>query len=431
MRKSLASSIGFFLVLQSSYVCAMVVDSRFVPLMQKPFYSVPDCPSHGVVSLFAATANESLLQNDKFTGIPEIYGVINTSSGLTEHSALDLNILGRALEAVGKTNPLGDLKGLSLPYRQEGAMHAQGALCAYHQALDEHFSVGASLLFMRFLSTQRFYLDTGAIKISQPAVDFVETIDRDRREMFEELNLKAPVSDQTGMGDVDLYVRIGKTWDYKLKCKAIKFGTKIGVLAPAGSSREIFSPASVSFGGDGHWGMYTAMDFESEVKEYWKVGLLAWAGKRFSKVTQQRLSVAGEPMIFGAMLGNVKVNPGFTGSISPYVTLENLRAGFGMRVQYTLTKHASDTWSVLCKNVEGVEPFSVTYRGNKYLLGEYISRWASDYLSIDAFYDFGHARADRSFDPFFFVSCDIPIDGIVANGVPRMYKVSLGIDISF
>lgn len=430
MRKSFSSSLVFLVSMQSSFLGAMIVDSRFVPLLQKPFFSVQGEPSHVSASLFATTANEAFLQNDKFTGIPEIYGVINTSSGMTEHSSLDVNVLGQALEAVGKTNPLGELKGLSLPYRQEGKMQAQGTLFAYYQALGDYVSLGASALFMRFLSTQRFYLDPAAVNVSQPALDFVDVVDKARREMFEELGLKAPVSDQAGVGDFDLYLRIGKTWDYTLKCKMLSYGTKFGVLVPAGQSRNIISPASVPFGGNGHWGLYTAMDFEAEVKEHWKVGLLAWVGKRFARVTHQRLSVGGEPVIFGAMTGDVNVNPGFTGSFSPYVTLENLRAGLGVRAQYTLTKHAHDQWKVLCKSSD-LEPYSLRSCGKNYLLGEYISRWASDYITLDAFYDFGSARTERSFDPIVFVSCDIPLDAIVANAVPRMYKVSLGLDISF
>lgn len=430
MRKSFSSSLGFLLGLSCSFVNAMIVDSRFLPLLEKPFFSVQGQPSHVSASFFAAAADQALLQNDKYTGIPEIYGVINTSSGMTEHSSLDVNILGQALEAVGKPNPLGELKGLSLPYRQEGKMQAQGALFAYHQAIGDYVSLGGSAMFMRFLSTQRFYLDSAAVNVSQQALDFVDVVDKARREMFDELGLKAPVSDQAGVGDFDFYLRLGKTWDYVLKCKTLSYGTKFGVLAPAGQSNNIFYPTSVPFGGNGHWGLYTAMDFEAEVKEYWKVGLLAWVGKRFARETPQRLSVGGEPTVFGAMTGRVKVNPGFTGSISPYVTLENIRAGLGLRVQYTLTKHAHDQWKVVCKSND-LEQYSLKSCGKNYSLGEYISRWASDYITLDAFYDFGNARAERSFDPIIFLSCDIPVDAIVANAVPRMYKVSLGLDISF
>jgi hypothetical protein len=430
MRKSLSSSLVFLLGLQCSFVSAMIVDSRFIPLLQKPFFSVQGCPSHVSASLFAAMASESLLQNDEYTGLPEIYGVVDTSNGMRKHASLDVNVLGQACEAVGLANPLGELKGLSLPYRQEGKMQAQGGLFAYHQAIGDYVSLGGSVLFMRFLSTQRFYLDTASVNVSQQALDFVDVVDKARRDMFNELGFKAPASDQSGVGDFNFYLRIGKTWDYTLKCKSLSYGTKFGVLAPAGRSRETLSPASVPFGGNGHWGMYTAMDFEAEVKEYWKVGLMAWVGKRFARVTPQRLSVGGEPMIFGVMGGKVKVNPGFTGSVSPYVTLENIRSGLGMRVQYTLTKHAHDQWKVLCKDND-VEIYSLMSHCKRYSLGEYVSRWASDYITLDAFYDFGSARAERSFDPILFVSCDIPVDAIVANAVPRMYKISLGLDISF
>jgi hypothetical protein len=265
MRKSLSSSLVLLLSLQCNFVEAMIVDSRFIPLLQKPFFSVQGQPSHVSASLFAATADESLLKNDKYTGIPEIYGVIDTSNGMREHASLDVNILGQALEAVGLPNPLGELKGLSLPYRQAGKMQAQGTLLAYHQALGDYVSLGGSALFMRFLSTQRFYLDTGSNNVSQQALDFVDVVDKARREMFNELGLKAPVSDQSGVGDFDFYLRLGKTWDYTLKCKTLSFGTKFGVLAPAGQSRSQISPASVPFGGNGQWGMYTAMDFEAEV----------------------------------------------------------------------------------------------------------------------------------------------------------------------
>lgn len=423
MRKSLSRSIGLLFVVHSCFLQAMIIDSRFVPLLWKPFFSVQGRPSHVMPSLFVTTASQALLQNDSITGIPEMFGDINTSGGMYQHAALDVNALGQALELVGKPNPLGDLAGMMIPYRQEGKMQAQGAMMVYQQAIGDLVSVGGSCLFMRFLSTQRFLLDKSSVNMSHTTIEDAVAIDVARRAMFQELGLTQPVSDQAGVGDFDFYLRLGKTWDYSLKCKSLTFGGRAGLLAPAGQSRNIFSSASVPFGGDGHWGMYLATDFEAEVKEYWKVGLLARVNKRFARASRQRLSVAGEPTIFGALLGNVKINPGFTGLISPYAELDNIRAGLGVRVQYTMTKHGKDTWTILCKDVPSLNP--------GVCLEEAVSRWSSDYITLDAFYDFGSMKAERSFDPTMFFSWDIPVDMLVARGIPRMYKVSLGMDISF
>lgn len=423
MRKSLLGGIGFLVIIHSCFLQAMIIDSRFIPLLWKPFFSVQDRPSHVMPSLFITTASRALLQNDRITGIPEIYGNINTSGGMYEHAALDVNALGQALEIVGKPNPLGDLKGMALPYRQEGKMQAQGCMFVYQQAIGDLFSVGGSGLFMRFLSSQSFMLDKNNVNMSHVSLEDAAAIDTARREMFDELGLSAPISDQAGMGDVDFYARVGKTWNYMFKCKSLTVGARLGGIAPAGRSRNIFASASVPFGGDGHWGMYTAFDFEAEVKEYWKVGLLARVNKRFARTKRERLSVAGEPVIFGALLGNVKINPGFTGMISPYVELDNIRAGLGVRVQYTLTRHAKDTWTIVCQD-QPIQNVGVC-------LEEAVSPWASDYITLDAFYDFGSMKAERSFDPNLFFSWDIPVDMLVSKGIPRMYKVSLGIDVSF
>ena len=54
------------------------------------------------------------------------------------------------------------------------------------------------------------------------------------------------------------------------------------------------------------------------------------------------MPIADEPSNFGVVIGDARVNPGVTFMFAPYFSVENLREGFGARLQYTLSVHGED-----------------------------------------------------------------------------------------
>src|SRR3990167_3949314 len=405
---------GLFSIVFVSSSCAMVFDNQFFPLLQKPFVTVEGRFSHFAPSFFVTTASSAFGKNEEEIGLPEIYGTLDQ-----QQNVFDLGVLAKAIDTAQKPNPIADLIGAKIPYKLDGKIQAQGLAFAYRQSLyKDIIAVGVDFFFMRVNSRQDFFLNKN--NASASITDLGEReLDEARRKAFDTLCLLKNCSDQVGIGDVDAYFRIGKVWDYTLKFKKIDAGLRGGILIPSGQERELNSPASVPFGGDGHWGVYGAIDAEFELKEDMKAGFLVRVSKRFANTRTRRVTVEGEPYIFGALIDSFEVNPGPTFVFSPYVALEHIRKGLGARINYTLTKHFKDTWTDK-RNKPSDNKKLVPVKLSEI---EALSSWGSDYFTLNVFYDFGKVKVKRQFEPIVMVAWDIPSMIFVSERIPKTHKV--------
>jgi hypothetical protein len=384
-------------------------DNRFIPQLQHPFITVEDRPSHGAFSLFFATADNAIGEHEDDVGIPELFG------------KYDLRDLAKAVENVCSytTSPLSEeFRGKELPWTVHGKIQAQGLDLAYQQAVNDWFSFGFDWFLMRVESRQMFYFQRkDAFTRAQEL-----KLDEERRMIHEKLCLRSDHSKQVGMGDMDAYIRFNKSWDYTLKFRHVDLGFRIGALLPIGQAQINNCPASIPFGGNKHFGMYISADTELELKEDWKFGMMARLSKRVSKTALHRMPVGCEPSIFGGVVGCARVCPGVTFNFAPYFSMENVREGLGFQIQYALTIHDNDSWT--------------DERVNKKIpvkLGEVCekSEWASDYFSLNVFYDFGKMKVTRGHEPIVRFACDIPAAVVVGKGMSKTYKVSLGLEFNF
>lgn len=392
-------------------ISAMVYDNRFIPLFARPRIIIDGKQSFFATDFFMATGSKAIERADSNIGIPELYG------------KFDQGRLADAIIATGQPNLLRtDWLGKEIPWNVEGKIQAQAAVFFIHHRLNNWLGIGADWSFMRVNSTQEFFLNCPNLKLGPG--DLLE-IDQERRAMFTEIGLQRNHCAQLGFNDVDCYLYFGKMWDYTLKLRRIDIGGRLGVLIPSGLTREINNPASIPFGGNGHWGSYVEFDGLFELKEDLKAGLMMRLSKRFAKTKCERISVKGEPYIFGAATGTVDINPGITFVFSPYVMLENLRQGLGLSVQYYLTIHQQDTWKNIHSNVIQNEPCDIITHIEK------LSQWGSDYFSLNVFYDFGKEKAVRSLDPILSLKWDVPATFFVSKNISKTNRVSLGVECAF
>jgi len=211
-------------------------------------------------------------------------------------------------------------------------------------------------------------------------------------------------------------------WEYTLKFRRIDAGLSLGILMPTGVTQELNNPASVPFGGNGHWGFYVSADALLELREDIKTGVLLRVSKRIANTKVRRMPAAGEPQIFGTVVGPARVNPGSTFIFSPYFALENLRKGLGISVYYTLTSHREDKWTD--KRPDQTVPVELNQVND-------LSSWGSDYVTLNVFYDFGKEKVQRSVDPIISFRWDIPASLFVTKRVVRTHVVALGIEFAF
>lgn len=405
-------------------VQAMVFDNRYFPLIQYPWITVPCRESHASGDFFITTASRAADIAERDIGIWALTGPFDQAQ------------LAFSMQTVGLFNPLPpDFVNGELPWIMHGKLQTQGFAFWYVQELGACFSAGILGLIMRSNSTIDFKFDiaNASSKVGITDDSQIFFLDDIRRQMLAELNLSCNHVHQHGFGDLEAYVRWSGYRAYSFKLRNIEYGLRIGLLIPTGVKRNIFEPASVPFGGNGHWGLYVSGDTEFEVKEDWKVGVLLRLSKRFTRTSIQRMPLfvlppngktesSSEPQIFGVITGPAQVDPGFTQVFAMYGQWEGLREGFGVRLQYTLINHDKDTWTD--KRVDKTDKVNIKSIENH-------SRWASEYVTLTGFYDFDKTAQERGHKPIVRASWDIPFTLLVAHRFVKSFKISLGLEFNF
>jgi hypothetical protein len=389
---------------------ASFFDNRYFPPFERPFVTVECRPSHASLDIFGLSSSRAWGVGGKLISLPELQG------------ELDQVQWAQSFVRAGLPNPLRpEWQFDKLPWNMDGKIQAQGLVAAFRQQIVPWLSIGFYALVMRVQSHFEFFLKKSDIQMNFTEGDIIE-IEELRRIMSQTIGLCSDNSRQAGVGDIDLYLRFGKVWDYPYKFRRIDAGLRLGVLIPTGQRAHINFPASIPFGGNKHWGIYICSETEFELKEDWKFGMWFLASKRFKRTQVERMPLGQEPLFLGLAVGDATVYPGFSFVFTPYFSLENVREGLGLRVQYTLTKHAQDRWLD--------ERFGTTVPVNIKAV-EDVSSWTSEYITLMAFYDFGKTKACRSFEPIIRIAWDIPQELIAAHRVAKTHKISLGIEFNW
>lgn len=402
------------ILLQSiASVHAMVYDNRFFPLFQRMFPRTLEKPSIFIPDLIFMLGHNATLDNEETIGIPEVFG------------KYDLNNLIEAVVLLGKPNPLigtplAQFIGRDIPYNLHGKIETQGFALFCEKAINCFWSCGVSCFAMHVFSRISFTLAQNSLQLTpEQAVE----LDNIRRSIQECVGLQAPKWSKFGFSDIDLYIRVASIWEYCYKMRRINAGLRAGALIPSGQVREKNNPASVPFGGNGHWGVYGALDLELEIKEDWIAGAYFRFSKRFTKTQAERAPIAGEQPLFGALCAPLRINPGLTWVACPYFSLEDIRDGLGVRAQYTLVFHADDIISD-ARRENRVPEVQLKQINN-------VSEWTAEYLTATVFYDFAKVRWKKWYAPTISLMWDIPVQFFLSERVSKTNRISLGILVNF
>lgn len=407
MQKQWYNNFFFAFFFGSSFLCAMVYDNRYMPLIERNVCWHDRGTSQLSVRFVGDSGERAFLRgDDQDHNLPEIMGVF------------DQNVLSDAMNKLGIPNPLPTAwQGLEILWNTDGKIQMQGLFFEGHHAIYGLLSTGYSFGLMHVRSYNSYFYNRSSLLLS--SADKIR-LDTFRREMFEAIGVSGGSFGKTACSDIDWYLRLGYDWDYFLKFRRIVVGGRVGVLIPSGPARDQAYAASIPFGGDGHWGIYGALDTLFEVKEDMKAGLLLRLNYRFPREKMLRIPVFTEPQPLGALCGPVVVHPGVTGIIAPYVLLENLHGGLGVMVQYTLRVHQKDRWKVeLCNATSDIERL------------ERRTMWSSDIITLDVFYDFGKEKRSKLYDLFVYARWDIPYKLFASERSAKTYQISCGMGCSF
>lgn len=407
--------VSFFIVLLLSFEAfSNVYDNRYLPLYKRPFTKEAEQKySRFGAGLFVASADSAMSMHGEDVMIPKLFGDYNMEN------------IGKALVTLGRPNPLPyEFQSISLPWDISQNINAQGVSLLYDQHIYKYLYFGASLMFMRVCSNFSFIFNKGESGLNRTGSGYSDIYDY-LYKMNCAVGAVSNSFNKFGMGDMDAYIRIGNIWDYLYKMQRIDAGFRLGVLIPTGVERYLDMPSSIPFGGNGHWGIYGEIDTELGLKDDMRLLLMLRLSKRFSQIRDQRLPVAQEDPLYAPLIAPVKVDPGYTVVFAPQFWWQNLRAGFGLRVGYTMVYNSGDCWTDCRSEIERENvPADIG-------LANCCASWGNDYLNLSGYYQFFDEVDNKRFSPTISLNWDWPVFFFVGKCSAKTQCVSLGLDVIF
>jgi len=414
MVNKLTKMVWLFMLSSLVMPCvAMVYDNRHFPLLDKPILRRDEYCFFMRLQPFFMTGDKSWPASSDGNDV----GLFDIT-GMYKQQTLDT-----ALQDLGITDqPLipPHLEPLNLLWRLNGKLEAGGLAMRWFYTLSPNWEIGGSGLLMGartsfnpLLLDEALRLESGDIRDVFEANDQAFSLDSIERLLWS----------NTGLGDFDLYLRLGVLRHYYLKFKTFDMGIKVGMIAPVASRREITIPGSLPFGGNGHWGIYGDFALDTELREDFFAGFNMRLIKRFARDQELRIPVAGEPQLLGALITEGRVDPGLTYVFSPYVALTGIRDGWGAQMSYSLIMHWEDTFTNL-------RPFGQRPPIDFQAL-QNLSEWNSEYLSFSLLYDFAYNKECRDwYTPMIYLDVDIPLPFRIvgSKNSNKTYGVSLRIE---
>ncbi|HBL98528.1 TPA: hypothetical protein DDZ86_02700 [Candidatus Dependentiae bacterium] len=308
------------------------------------------------------------------------------------------------------------------PYEMGGCLHGMGLAFNAFWPFCDHFGLGARTALMQIDTALELLPDMHMFEnISQGPGDERELI-LIRERIHQAMGLVPPVYSSFSASDTEIYGKLYTVRDYEYKCQYIDAGIALGAVLPTAQRRDINNPASIPCGENGLWGLFVEGNVDATLKENWWLSVLLRFQQCLPQTALHRMPVDKEPANYGALIGPARVKPGFTLVFSPYLMFENIRAGLGLRLGYTLVRHFRDCWTD-CRKDRTI-PANLETLNND-------SVWGIGHVHCGMFYDLAHGRRKHALMPIISLTVDIPVDWFVSERAMKTYGVSLAVESYF
>lgn len=460
--------------------------SRYFPLLESNVtvhLGKPKKNTFAIDSIYT-TASTAFKRGGGTAGFPELWG------------EYDLDQVVKSLNAVQATNPAyvnpiekitgaTDLIDKTLKFRVDEKMKSVGFAFAYtHWFFDHKCFVGAWVPVMHMQGMTRYHVRQGSLleagrvtgrinpfmqmgmrdteglegaalrqaqeenriaeeynkmeqaRYNQEVRKLDLLVDKIRRETHQYIGFHDNAWSAGGFGDVDFFLGYHYYLDHEFLMRSLNILPKVGVLIPTGIRRDRNNPSSVPLMGDGHWGMYGQVHAQFELKQDLRVGLFASGNYQFARSKEERISYFKEPAIFSAVKGTLRVRPGATAMIAPYIILENITEGLQLVAKYTYLRHAADSVKDVRPDKSVASYLTQTAGGgvtqeeitNNIAHKKNLTKWRSHYITLQLMLEGNQALAKWNLKPNFYVNYDIPFGG---NGISKTHQVTVGAALNF
>ena len=393
--------------------CKGAIDNRFLPLFNFDYQHQVGRRSVLNSNLFFTYAHDGYIDLTGSTPLPELFG------------KYDMIQVAESLVAVGRPNPMPTswLAPSSLIWRMQGKIQSTGIWLGWEQYLGKDIALGGRMPFMH-IDSQLEFLQTPELRRSLGlGIDGAANLYNVLSQVNQELGFSSYEWRGTNFGDLDLYLRWGTVHDYILKCKHVDVSLKFGALIPMSDQVVLDNPSWITYGYYNHYGVYFEGDFNFEIKDDWKVGFWLNGTQRLAKTQLRRIAAGKELPQWGAMVGEVFVDPGLTIGFAPYAWLENIRDGLGVRASMRFIWHEQDYWRDARKadNLVAAQLAQVIK----------VSSWSAEFFTVGLVYDLQQNVDYARYAPYLYADFDMPMGIFGADLSAKAYRLSLGFEFNF
>jgi hypothetical protein len=408
--------VSFILFCISSSMHAMVMDNRYFPWLPHVYNGTDSRHGCLYVEPFFITASAAWKTmpsvREREFGYPNLQGT------------LDYAQLAQALVMDGMENPIPAQWQYANPFPVDmpGTFEGQGLSLAGYVPVHKHIGIGGSVFFLRLVAQANLIPGADAVtKLNLTAAGNQAQFNQ-LTQTFESLvNTQDGYWNQTGVSDIDLYIKAFDVREYVYWCRKIDKSVVLGLLIPTGVQASQNFIGSIPFGGNGFWGWYFSPKVEVELKEDWKAGFEWRIEKRIGKTIQHRICIGQESNLFAPVQGPLYIDPGYTAALVPYIALENMREGLGISFKYSYIIHEKDYFKDM-RDVQTPAANFINMIKN--------SRWAQEYATLELLYDLSF-KHNWTYKPLCTLTWDIPLNVMGSRGASKTTRVAVGLTVDF
>jgi len=305
---------------------------------------------------------------------------------------------------------------------------------------------GASLAFgvafplIQIQSSNQYELDKGEASftdIQQGDAATESKAEQLRSELFKQIGLADNVWDHSGLGDIELYLGIKSHTEYYLRLRSMDVGMLVGLIFPTGLQKHHAYPASVSFGLSSV-GLSLQSNIDMGLKDYLHVGLNSGLLLVPPKTLELRVPVYEEPAAYSPLRAEVRVSPGLTFWLNPFITIKNIANDLHVTLNYSMVMHNEDespadgqspvVRSVFSRNVDVPNGVLESERNDAIRKIKELSAWSSRTLGLTLTYEPYQTKHEMMFNPYFNIGFQYAHNG---SNIPACHQLTASICLQF
>ena len=338
---------------------------------------------------------------------------------------LDLYKVNKALDVVHISSPmpLDWQNGSEFMVDFDSLIQAQGAAASFYLPVTDHIGIGAGVGVCGVHAeanakpsddvVSRFLIDSSGSKLKfATMLAGYENV----------LGTHAGFWSDKGVSDIDLFVRLYDVQEYVWRCKQIDAHVSFGAIIPTAHEEVFTHVASIPLGGNGFFALYLEPQLQIELYQGLTLNLSSRIQKPLSRTKNIRIPVHFESQNFAPVQGDVKVCTGTLFNFSASLMFDNIRAGLGAGMQYSITKYNGNWYEDMRQDK------SIVLDGFGSLITQ--SSWVQEYIAARVYYDISYER-NWDYHPTIALTWEVPKDLLGARGVNRTHKVALQVDVEF